>query len=101
MIIKDTFSRENEVLKEKVQNYEKKLVNNATEIQELHKEIKSITLERDHLKGISQKYLVELEEKEQILNLSLSPLKKGKITELMSEQDYIESDIINVFFLNL
>ena len=55
-----------------------------------------MTLERDHLKGISMKYQIELQDKDQILNISLSPLKKGRTQDFESEHDYIESDILNV-----
>jgi len=71
-------------------------VNNSTEIQELQKNLKQMTLERDHLKGISMKYQIELQDKDQILNISLSPLKKGRTQDFESEHDYIESDILNV-----
>lgn len=93
----DNFSKENEILKEKVQNYEKKLVANATEIQDLHKELKKTSLERDHLKGMIQKFQVELADKDKILNISLSPLKRGKKSIEFGEHDYIEeAEIKNV-----
>ena len=79
-----------------MQTYEKKLVNNATEIQELQKDIKKISLERDHYKGISRKFQQELEDKDRILNVSLSPLKKGKTADFITENDYVESDIFRV-----
>ena len=98
------YSRENEILKEKVQNYEKRLISNASEMQELQKEVKKISLERDHLKGISMKFQLELEDKDRILNVSLSPLKKGKTADFLTEHDYVESDIFQVkilFFIKI
>ena len=74
-------------------------MNYSTEIQELHKQVKQITLDRDHLKGISQKFQDELEDKDRILNISLSPLKKGRTQDFETEHDYVESDIINVYFI--
>ena len=76
-------------------NYEKKLVSYSTEIQELHKEVKQLTLERDHLKGMSMKYQMELADQDKILNISLSPMKRPKNADLL-EFDCVESDISQV-----
>lgn len=93
------FSKENELLKEKVGNYEKKLINYSAETQELQKTVKQLTLERDHFKGMSMKYQIELADQDRILNISLSPLKRPQNLNanlLEFEFDYVESDILHV-----
>lgn len=78
--------------------YEKKLVSNSAEIQELHKQVKQTKLENEHLKGMGLKFKQELEDRDRILDVSLSPMKKPKALDLLTD-DFIENDIYTVFFI--
>lgn len=77
--------------------YEKKLIANTSEIQELHRLTKQLKLENEHLKGMNNKFQHEIEEKEKILDVSLSPTKKPEPKDLLTE-DFFANDTHYVFF---
>lgn len=76
-----------------MKTYEQKIVDNNYKIQDLSNNLKKVELEKDHLKGLYLKLQKELEEKEEVLNITLSPLKKHS-TNL--EKDFIEEDLPHV-----
>lgn len=67
-------------------SYEKKMIDVISENQTLTKENKKLSLEKEHLQALNLKVQRELFEKDNILNVSLSPTKKNR------------SEIDDVFF---
>ena len=90
IFFQDDLLKENNEIGDRLMSYEKKMVDVISENQTLTKENKKLSLEKEHLQALNLKVQRELFEKDNILNVSLSPTKKN--------HSEIDDSLFNVFF---
>jgi regulator of replication initiation timing len=97
LFFKDELLKENKEIGDRLQSYEKKMVDIISENQTLAKENKKLSLEKEHIQALNLKLQREMFEKDNILNVSLSPTKKN--SSEINESFFNVSYILSISFL--